>query len=219
MTIPRHRPPSIAMFQQKVTIFNQLRRPDKSLVAFRRQIGTSLDLSLEGHNRAMHRWLNAWSCRIPYPEAGSSDTFHFALSGWWTQWAETSLLTVDSSIASVSNNEIDVLAAGFRELARLDVGNNSRRRRLGPTAAAKCLYALRPRAVVAWDHKIALTLHGARDADAFARHLQLGREWAQALLAEASVNEEEFSAVVERPNSTFAKLLDEYWYVTITLGR
>ena len=70
-----------------------------------------------------------------------------------------------------------------------------------------------------WDAAIALALHGARDGDAFARHLRLGREWARALLAETGLTESNLVAAAGRPMTPLAKVLDEYCYVRITYAR
>jgi hypothetical protein len=89
-------------------------------------------------------------------------------------------------------------------------------RTLSSTAAAKALFALRPRTVMPWDAAIALALHGARDGDAFARHQALGRGWADALLADTRLTEPRLAAAAGRPGASLAKLLDEYCYMGIT---
>ncbi|MET7403486.1 hypothetical protein ABZS66_59445, partial [Dactylosporangium sp. NPDC005572] len=106
------------------------------------------------------------------------------------------------------------LGAAYAALAAAPAGPS---RTLGPTAAAKALYALRPDTVMPWDAAIAATLHGARDGAAFTRHLTLGRAWAAALVAETGVEDAALPAFLGRPGVSLAKLLDEYTYVFVTL--
>ena len=92
-------------------------------------------------------------------------------------------------------------------------------RTMGPTAAAKCLYALRPDSVMPWDLRIAQRLHGGRDRDAFAAHLRLGRRWAQDLLTTSGLDETALLTDLDRSGATLAKVLDEYCYLCYTAGR
>lgn len=109
--------------------------------------------------------------------------------------------------------EIARFARAYEELAALPIG----RRSLGPTAASKALYALRPDSVMPWDAAIADRLHGVRDGAAFARHLETGRTWARAALAEAGgPDERTLCAGIGRAGVSLAKILDEHLYVTIT---
>ncbi len=89
---------------------------------------------------------------------------------------------------------------------------------MGPTAAAKALYALRPRAVMPWDLMIAERLHGGRDAVAFTAHLRLGRDWARQLLRDTGWDEPRLAAELGQPGASLARLLDQYCYVRFTLG-
>lgn len=58
-------------------------------------------------------------------------------------------------------------------------------RTVGPTAAAKLLYFVRPLAIAAWDKAISLRTGGGHDDVAFLTHLTACRGWAQDLEAEA----------------------------------
>ena len=90
---------------------------------------------------------------------------------------------------------------------------------MGPTAAAKCLYSLRPHSVMPWDLRIAQRLHGGRDRDAFTAHLRLGRRWAQDLLTTSGHDETVLLTGLDRSGATLAKVLDEYCYLRYTVGR
>jgi hypothetical protein len=128
---------------------------------------------------------------------------------------------VREPLAQLSDPHIEIIADAFEALSACAVAVDAREhdRTMGPTAAAKCLYALRPRSIVPWDLMIAKRLHGGRDGAAFARHLALGRAWASALLDASGAGEEHVVAELGRPGDSLARVLDEYCYLRFTVGR
>ena len=180
----------------------------------------AIDLARRAHRAALHRWLNAWGCRIRYPLPGEPDRFDRSLAAWWRRRSAT-LGPVREPLAELSDDEIDLIADAYADLSGAAVAVDARGhdRTLGPTAAAKCLYALRPHSVMPWDLRIAQALHGGRDRDAFAAHLRLGRRWAQHLLTTSGLDETALLADLHRSGATLAKVLDEYCYLCYTAGR
>lgn len=180
----------------------------------------ALDPARRAHRAALHRWLNAWGCRIRYPLPGEPDRFDRSLAAWWRRRGAT-LAPVREPLAELSDDEIDAIAAAFADLSTAAVAVDARGhdRTMGPTAAAKCLYALRPHSVTPWDLQIAQRLHGGRDRDAFASHLRLGRQWAQDLLTASGLDEAALLVDLDRAGATLAKVLDEYCYLRFTVGR
>ena len=149
-----------------------------------------------------------------------SDPFDSAIAAWWQLEGET-LRTIDGPLVQLSDDELRQLGAAYESLRVSIVAfdKNGRSRSMGPTAAAKTLYALRPQSVMPWDLAIAAHLHGARDGAAFTNHLALGRRWARSLLVESGLEEAELVAAFGRPGSSLARILDEYCYVRYTLQR
>ena len=180
----------------------------------------ALDPARRAHRAALHRWLNAWGCRIRYPRPGEPDRFDRSLAAWWRR-RRADVGPVREPLAALSDDEIDAIAAAFADLSAAAVAVDARGhdRSMGPTAAAKCLYALRPHSITPWDLKIAQCLHGGRDRDAFAAHLRLGRRWAQDLLTTSGLDETALLADLDRSGATLAKVLDEYCYLRFTAGR
>ena len=128
-------------------------------------------------------------------------------------------------LAELADEAIATAGEYYADLAAISVGGAQgtgstvgRARSLGPTAAAKLLYALRPHALMPWDAAIAQHLHGARDAAAYASHQRLGRDWARRLLAEAGLAEAELAAAFGQPGRSLAKMLDDYCYLVFTRG-
>ena len=208
---------SLEDVRSRVQSFAQTTSPDRSDAELRAATSPKIDLARPDHRSALHRWLNAWGCRIRYPRTGEVDHFDDSIASWW----ETERLTleaIDRPLAQLSTDQLHALGSAYERLNRLPVapGSRSGTRSLGPTAAAKALYALRPQSVMPWDLEIALQLHGGRDGEAFTKHLLLGQQWARGLLAESGLNESQLLAELGRPESSLAKVLDEYCYVRYT---
>ena len=178
-----------------------------------------VDLSLVERRRALHRWLNAWGCRIRYARPGEPDLFDAGLAAWWGR-RRGDLATVTGPLSDLSDDQITCLSVAFEDLSSLPIARTvaGTDRTMGPTAAAKALYTLRPRAVMPWDLMIAERLHGGRDEIAFGAHLRLGRDWARQLLGDTGWDEPQLAAELGQPGASLARLLDQYCYIRFTLG-
>ncbi|WP_035800340.1 MmcQ/YjbR family DNA-binding protein [Kitasatospora mediocidica] len=207
--------PSFAQLRAAAETFNGYGAVDAGWERWLAATAATPDLSRPEHREALHRWLNSWGCRIRYPREGEPDLLSAGLASWWERHRAG---LPAAGISQLTDRQIKALADGYAELAALPVSAGRTARTLGPTAAAKALYALRPAAVMPWDAAIAVHLYGARDGAAFARHLRSGRAWARAVLAESGLGAREIPAAVGRPGVPLAKVLDDYLYVTITAG-
>jgi hypothetical protein len=206
-----HPAPTVADLRRTSEVFNGFAGVDDSWLRLMRDTAPGLDLSFAEHRTLLLRWLNSWGCRIRYPKPGEPAPFDSGVSVWWQAFGAA---LPQVSLVVLEDSDIDGIAAAY---AALTATAASERRTLGPTAAAKALYALRPRTIMPWDAAIAAQLHGRRDESAFAEHLRLGRAWARAVLAEAGAEEDTLPGLVGRPSVSPAKILDEYLYVTITM--
>jgi hypothetical protein len=212
--------PNIEDVRSRVRIFSESPLPDRSYEVLRAATSPKMDLARADHRHALHRWLNAWGCRIRLPREGEPDPFDVAIESWWVG-ERGSLRAIHEPLAQLSDRNLRRIGAAYDGLSASIVAfdKNGKGRSLGPTAAAKALYALRPESVMPWDLAIAAHLHGARDGAAFTRHLALGRQWANSLMQESGLDEQDLLAALGRPGSTLARVLDEYCYVRYTLGR
>ena len=216
MAVPDDTPtPTLADLQRTAAVFNGYRGVDDTWLRLLAQAAPGLDLARAEHRALLLRWLNSWGCRIRYPRDGEPAPFDAGAAHWWQTW-NPSLPPPAVSIARLSDEQIDAIGSAYAALAALEVSTGRSRRTLGPTAAAKAMYALRPAAVMPWDAAIAQHLYGVRDGAAFARHQHLGRRWAGALLKRAGVEEDAMRALIGRPTVSLAKILDEYLYLTLT---
>jgi hypothetical protein len=210
-----HDAPDLAALERSARVFNGFGSADVTWLRLLDETRPGLDLARAEHRALLLRWLNSWGCRIRYPRAGEPAPFDTGLAAWWQEWQPG---LPSASLPDLADGDIDACAGAYAALAAVEVSAGRPRRTLGPTAAAKSLYALRPDTVMPWDAAIAARLYGRRDAAAFGQHLRLGRAWAAAVIAEAGADAAAIPGLVGRPSVSLAKLLDEYLWVTITMA-
>jgi hypothetical protein len=194
---------------------------DWTLGAARKDIGCDLDLANPEQARRLRIWLNQWLCRIGYPGTGN-DVFASSLASWW-DGAKDTLPPGNERLAVLADTDLQAVSSAYGDLylRPAAISRSGRTRRVGPTAAAKLLYFVRPYAVTAWDKAISLRTGGGRDQAAFLRHLTICRAWAASLEAEGQelgLKPSEIGPHLGRPASSVAKLIDEWLYATITGG-
>jgi hypothetical protein len=195
---------------------------DRTLAAARHDTGDHPDLSDPEHAKRLRTWLNQWLCRIGYPTPGEDDVFAGSLAKWW--FYNTDTLPLESQrLAELTDTELLAVSRAYGDLyvRPAAINRSGRTRRVGPTAAAKLLYFVRPHAVTAWDNAISRRTGGGHDEAAFLRHLTTCRQWAKNLEAEGrqlGLEPSEIGPYLGRPASSVAKLIDEWLYATITGG-
>jgi hypothetical protein len=124
-------------------------------------------------------------------------------------------------LAKLSDSELGVISKAYGDLyARTAAVNRAGRTRLvGATAAAKVLYFVRPNAVTAWDNAISWQTGGGQTEASFLAHLTTCRGWARDLEEEGralGLKSREIGPHLGRPESSVAKLIDEWLYATVT---
>jgi hypothetical protein len=89
--------------------------------------------------------------------------------------------------------------------------------RFGDTAAAKTLFALRPRAFPPWDEPIRLAF-GARafDGSSYAMFLRSAAAALEGAARRLGVGVGDLPKLLGRPSSTPAKIVDEYLWMRVT---
>lgn len=207
--------PDLEQLRAAVIRFSQLSGVDRTAVP--ETAAPTLDLAIREHRTALLRWLNSWGCRIRYPRAGETDLFDAGIRDWAARWAGA-IVPPEMPLAQLTDEDVTLLGEYYADLANLTVGTPGRPRSLGPTAAAKTLYRLRPRTFMPWDDAIANSLHGARDAAAFMAHQSLGRSWARRLLDESGLDEWGLALALDSEGRSLPKLLDDYCYMRFTRG-
>jgi hypothetical protein len=166
-------------------------------------------------------WLNKWGCRQ------FARTQHGRALSQLVRWYEShrKLLPDESaSLMSLSDDALDSLAGAYDKL-RLQLAAEKRRAdsviavHFGPTGAAKILYALRPNCCPPGDAPIRKHFHWDGGEASYCRFLKTVRAEILDLIKEANragIEARDIPRKVGRPDSSLPKLVDEYYWITIT---
>jgi hypothetical protein len=192
---------------------------DAASVVLRDAVGDELDLSRRGHRESLLVWLRAWGCRhLRVADTGRSSA---ALARWWRRWGHA---LPSSPLTEHSATHLDGIEGAYAVLASLVVAARARPAgdvsvTFGDTAAAKALYALRPRAFPPWDEPIRLAFGRARtDGALYRTYLEACADALLGCAARLGVVVDDLPALLGRPEATPARLIDEYLWLRVTRG-
>lgn len=182
------------------------------------------DLGKDEHCYELLKWLNRWGCRQfakDYHTAASA-----TIKDWWK---DTQLPPPNRELLDLLSRDFDNIRTAYKSLAELQASQRKSDSGLntvveiGPTGAAKILFAIRPKALMPWDSFIRSKLGFDGSAQSYVEFLKEvqtrlnelggicqrnGIELAQLL--------HEIAKVANRPIPSLVKLMDEYLWVTIT---
>jgi hypothetical protein len=198
---------------------------DSALSRFRNDVRPQLDIENADHRNRLLKWLNDWGCRHLAKE------HHSIASNALLAWARTQCFANmpprNITLLQLSNADINAVRECFDDLAaRIASERNTNRGvvqvSFGPTAAAKTLYAIWPESLPPWDGNIRQPLHGSKSPMSYSEFLKMHViPEAETVLTDAArfgIPPEEIATVVGRPKSSIAKLMDEYYWVTVSQG-
>ena len=196
---------------------------DSSYLRFLKATGGAPDLADAAHRRAMLKWLNKWGCRqfkTEHHHQASSEILE------WSKQYLSSLFPVDRELFDLSQRDLAAAGEAYESLSIRIASYKTRNRStyavsVGPTGASKVLFAIRPQALPPWDDKIRrhLGYDGSRASYlAFLGHVRSLLEHLAGLCKREGFALAELPRRLGRPQSTLPKLIDEYYWVTITRG-
>jgi len=210
------------LFELAITsyLFRKVVDFDESFLAFRRAVGGNLDLSQPDHRKALLRWLNKWGCRQfarAYHEHASEE-----IRAWYEQDAAI-LPAGDVDLSTLADDQVGSVAEAYGRLSRriASFRNDEVPVAVGPVGAAKILFAAKPRAIPPWDDRIRgeFGLDGSSESYAeWVRRVQVRLSQLTAEAQENGFDLADFPAMLGRPEVTLPKLIDEYYWLTITRG-
>jgi hypothetical protein len=173
------------------------------------ETGEYVDLSKLDHRLATIRWLSAWGVRaIPRNYHNAPSDMSEQLKSWYES---NELFDHGRNLQELRDNDLDSVGDAYKNLVKV--------RYIGPTAAAKILFAIRPKSLMPWDEPIRKELQYNETSQSYISFLR----WAQVRIQEVGelCKKHGFEVIdlpkkLGRPNSTIPKLIDEYLWVTIT---
>jgi hypothetical protein len=196
---------------------------DAALKRFWSAVDPMLDLERPDHRTALLEWLNKWGCRqFAKKHHGRASQ---ELIDWWRQQPVTALPRREMSWTDLSGQYIDLIEDAYRMLSARTASVRSRKSvdyevRFGPAGAAKILYVLWPNAVPPWDDAIRQELGLDGSPDSYRTFLtEIVPSQIESLRLDAARFEiplRSIPALLGRSESSLPKMVDEYFWVTIT---
>jgi hypothetical protein len=200
-------------------LFDSLTPYNASLVKFRSATRNRLALDIQEHRDALMDWLNDWGCRHL-----SKDQHHVASGSIldWYQKHRTILFSDNTPLWRLGEREIETAANAYGSLkdrlgARHSRYDNQLMVHIGPTAASKVLFALRPKALMPWDEAMRKAFgHGDASPESYFKYLVEIRDLAlhiEKLCGNKGFQIDDLPGKIDRGGSTVIELLNEYIWV------
>jgi hypothetical protein len=200
-------------------LFDSLTAYNASLADFRCATSSTLDLAINEHRHALLKWLNDWGCRH------LSKKNHQVASESILEWYQSECATLfgDSTpVWQLDDRELKTAANAYGSLkdrlgARHSRHNDQLQVHIGPTAASKVLFALRPRALVPWDDAMRRSFgYGDASPESYFKYLVAIRNLAlhiRDLCRDKGFQIDDLPGKIDRGRSTVVELLNEYIWV------
>ena len=201
-------------------VYGALTGYDSSLTKLRKATGGRVDPDNPGHQQVLFNWLNDWGCR-QFSTAHHATVAAPSLAAWASKWLST-LPPDDVLLDAIDQTQIDQIGKAYGDLRMQRAGTRRRRNgsisnvTYGPVGAAKTLFALRPNLCPPWDDSTLSGLGFDGFGVSYSKYLRLVLSQLRAVSSQANVEIARLPALVGRDESTPPKLIDEYYWVTIT---
>ncbi len=220
-----HGTPTVRLFDfaYACALYPQLTDYDRGLNRFFGAVDHALDPFNLSHREALFSLLNDMGCR-QFALRDQPTVAGPSLVTWSRKWLPE-MPKPSVSLNQIPKNRLGVLAQAYEELTLSLAswrGKLTADRgipvRYGATGAAKTLFALRPKVFPPWDEPIRRKLRLEPGAAGFERYLTEIRNQLTGLAKLAGCTVAQLPKVVGRPDSSPAKLMDEYNWVIRTRG-
>jgi hypothetical protein len=203
-------------------VYARMSNYDSSYNRLIRETSHEIDLSLPNHQTSLLKWLNDWGCRqfsIDHHSLAANE-----ISTWYNSFSNR-FFSSQKMLPSLSDDELNFVQEAFGNLMHKTASMRKTRNQLisrieiGPTGAAKILFALRPNAMVPWDFLIRSKYGLDGSARSYRAFLVTVRDHLLDLKIESEkygMSIDDLPALLGREGSSLVKLVDEFFWVTIT---
>lgn len=194
---------------------------DRAYRCFMKETTRAADLARPEHRRALLTWLRAWGCRNLSKDDKSEQLASSELEKWWLDFGEK-LVPVTRGLLELTHTDLADLEAAYDALSSRHgaVRPDGVSVRIGPTAASKILFAIRPGALVPWDKEIRKAFGNGANGPAYASYVKQLQITARDL-EECTANQfklDELPGRLGQPNVTIPYLLNSYYWATMSHG-
>ena len=202
-------------------MYDSLTPFNSSLKLLNENTGGNIDLTNSKHRISLMKWLNDWGCRH-LSEDQHEVASHSILN--WYQVDGASLFTKDKPLWDLEDAELKIAARAYGSLkdktgAQRVHGRSQQEVHIGPTAASKILYAIRPKALMPWDEAMRKSFKHDGSPDSYFEYLIEIRNLTSHigdLCRNKGFQIDDLPQKLGRPNSTVLALINEYIWVTET---
>jgi hypothetical protein len=205
-------------------LYGQFTDYDQSYLEFLNITNGSPDLNNPEHRKALLVWLNRWGCRqfaLDYHDLASQE-----ILAWYNQH-QSVLPPPERNLWELTEFELTSVSEAYGLLSGRIASIKTRRGgksfpvSIGPTGAAKILFAVRPRYLPPWDDAIRRNLGYDKSEKSYLSYLRRVKSALEGLGASCQKNGfplTELPARLGRRNSSVPKLIDEYYWITMVQG-
>jgi len=194
---------------------------DDAYKDFRENTNPQCDLNNSNHRLALFEWLRKWGCRHLSKDATEKDKIaDIAIVNWYKEYSNK---LPDKKLCEMTDEQLALANEAFNNLSeRVATHRNNNAKsevRFRHTAVAKILFALRPEAFPPWDNRIRDKLkktHSIISYSDYLRHVKNIIGNLEEVCMKHGFKIEELPQKLNRPDSTVPKLIDEYYWITIT---
>ena len=198
---------------------------DKSFIDFLNATKFSVDLTISEHRNKLLIWLNSWGCRqfaVEYHNQASQE-----ILSWYNEY-ESNLPEAATNLWELTESEFISVGLAFESLSKHPASmrkknNSTYSVSIGATGASKILFAIRPKALIPWDEKIRQHFkryfNCEQDGECYIAYHREVIRMLEKLKKQCKSHGLQFinlPKILNRPNSSIPKLIDEYHWVTIT---
>ncbi|HWR83756.1 MAG TPA: hypothetical protein VN285_10660 [Candidatus Deferrimicrobium sp.] len=194
---------------------------DKAYLQFLESTNGMPDLMNQDHRYALLKWLNQWGCRqfaIQY-----HDLAQIELLDWYRQYTNW-LFPPERNIWQLTQIDYNIIRDLFESLKSRTAsiqhrGNREITMRFGAIGAAKILFAVRPKCFAPWDNPIRGAFGYDSSSESYVSYLEEIKNRLQSIRISCEQNGftlANLPETLQRPNSSVPKLMDEYFWMTIT---
>ena len=201
-------------------LFNSLTSYNSSLGRLNKSTRGSIDITNPEHRIYLLKWLNDWGCRNLSKD--QHDVASKSILEWY-QGAGASLFTDEEPLWDLVDNELEVATDAYGSLkdktgAWRTRGGSKQEVHIGPTAASKILFAIRPKVLMPWDEAMRISFECDGSPESYFKYLITIRNLTLHigdLCRNKGFQIDDLPQKLERPNSTVLALINEYIWVTV----
>jgi hypothetical protein len=204
-------------------LYNQFTDYDSSYLELQRKYPI-LELNQKEQVIALIKWLRSWGCR--QFKKNDEDISINSIMKWYelnkSKIPGPTDCLIDYDLSKNKKAIIDLFSdLSNRQAATKERAGHEIDVRIGPVGAAKTLFALRPNLFSPWDTPIYNRLNLEGNGAGYVNYLfkiQHDLKDIRAALENTVINWSDLFTYLEKQHKSYPKLIDEYYWITITQG-